>query len=59
MGKGLEWGRDFCIVISTDAVHYGDKEWGGKNYAPYGTDSAGYAKADGMMFRSGCRQLMN
>jgi AmmeMemoRadiSam system protein B len=41
----LVWGRDFSLVISTDAVHYGDEEWGGKNYAPYGTDSAGLALA--------------
>ena len=27
------------MLISTDAVHYGDEDWGGKNYAPYGTDS--------------------
>ena len=43
--KGLIWGKDFAIVISTDAVHYGDEDWGGKNYAPYGTDSAGYSQA--------------
>jgi MEMO1 family protein len=43
--QGLEWNRDIAIVISTDAVHYGDEEWGGKNYAPYGTDSAGYLRA--------------
>jgi AmmeMemoRadiSam system protein B len=43
--KGMVWGKDFTIVISTDAVHYGDEDWGGKNYAPYGTDSAGYRQA--------------
>lgn len=43
--KGLIWGKDFAIVISTDAVHYGDEDWGGKNYAPYGIDSAGYRQA--------------
>jgi AmmeMemoRadiSam system protein B len=37
----LIWGKDLAIVISTDAVHYGDKDWGGKNYAPYGTDEDG------------------
>ncbi|MBU2652383.1 MAG: AmmeMemoRadiSam system protein B [Bacteroidetes bacterium] len=42
--KGLEWGKDFAFVISTDAVHYGDEDWGGKNFAVYGTDSAGYAR---------------
>jgi AmmeMemoRadiSam system protein B len=43
--NGLLWGKDFAIVISTDAVHYGDEDWGGKNYAPYGTDSTGYSQA--------------
>lgn len=43
--KNLVWGKDFAILITTDAVHYGDEEWGGKNYAPYGCDSAGYQKA--------------
>jgi len=41
----LHWGSDFAIVITTDAVHYGDEEWGGKNYAPFGCDSAGNARA--------------
>jgi AmmeMemoRadiSam system protein B len=41
----LEWGKDFAIVISTDAVHYGDQDWGGQNYAPYGCDNDGYTKA--------------
>jgi len=43
--KKLEWGEDLAIVISSDAVHYGDKDWGGKNYAPFGTDSIGNKKA--------------
>lgn len=43
--KGLTWGKDLAIVISTDAVHYGDEDWGGKNYAPYGTDSVGLLQA--------------
>jgi len=43
--KKLQWGKDLSIVISTDAVHYGDKDWGGKNYAPFGTDSVGTKKA--------------
>jgi MEMO1 family protein len=38
----LTWGNDFSFVISTDAVHYGDEDWGGKNYAPYGADTLGY-----------------
>lgn len=43
--KGLSWGNDFMIMISTDAVHYGDEDWGGSNFAQYGTDSAGYTLA--------------
>ena len=40
--RNWKWGKDFAIAISTDAVHYGDEDWGGKNFAYYGTDSAGY-----------------
>ncbi len=43
--NNMEWGRDFAVVISNDAVHYGDDDWGGKNYAPYGADTAGYKLA--------------
>lgn len=39
------WGEDFAIVISNDAVHYGDEDWGGDDYAPYGTDASGYRMA--------------
>ncbi len=39
------WGKDFAIAISNDCVHYGDQDWGGKNYAPFGADSAGYRDA--------------
>jgi AmmeMemoRadiSam system protein B len=41
----LEWGRDVALLVTSDAVHYGDEEWGGKNMAPFGADSAGYVKA--------------
>lgn len=37
----LVWGEDIAILISTDAVHYGDKDWGDNNYAPFGTDKQG------------------
>lgn len=43
--RNWQWGKDFTLVISNDAVHYGDEDWGGKNYARYGTDSAGYRSA--------------
>jgi len=41
----LKWGKDIAMVISNDAVHYGDEEWSGKNYATYGCDREGYEKA--------------
>lgn len=43
--KNMEWKRDVAMVISTDAVHYGDEDWGGQNYAEFGCDSSGYRKA--------------
>ncbi len=41
----LEWGKDFAFLISSDAVHYGDEGWGGKNFAEFGVDSSGYYRA--------------
>jgi AmmeMemoRadiSam system protein B len=41
----LTWGPGWSIVISTDAVHYGNEDWGGSNYDRFGVDSAGYARA--------------
>lgn len=41
----LEWGRDVALLASTDAVHYGDEGWDGKNFASYGTDAKGYDEA--------------
>jgi AmmeMemoRadiSam system protein B len=43
--NNLKWGPDVAIVISADAVHYGDEDWGGRNFAFYGADTAGYKKA--------------
>jgi AmmeMemoRadiSam system protein B len=40
----LSYGNDIAIVISNDAVHYGDEEWSG-DLAPFGTDDAGTEKA--------------
>jgi AmmeMemoRadiSam system protein B len=45
-GEGKEWGKDFMLLVSTDAVHYGDQDWGGLNYARYGTDTTGYLEAN-------------
>ena len=42
---GLTWGSGWSMVISTDAVHYGNEDWGGSNYARFGVDSAGYRLA--------------
>ena len=41
----LQWGSDIALIISTDAVHYGDEDWSGPNFARFGADSAGYEKA--------------
>jgi len=43
--KNLVVGKDIAFVISSDCVHYGDEGWGGKNFAHFGTDKAGYKKA--------------
>ncbi len=37
-------GRDAAVLISADCVHYGDEAWGGRDYAPFGADSAGYER---------------
>ena len=42
--RGWELGRDVALLVSADCVHYGDEEWGGRNYAPFGADSAGYER---------------
>jgi len=41
----LEWGDDIALLSSTDAVHYGDQGWDGKDFAIYGADAAGFASA--------------
>jgi AmmeMemoRadiSam system protein B len=43
--QDMQIGRDYAIVVSTDAVHYGCEDWGGSDYAFYGCDSAGFNKA--------------
>ena len=40
-----EWGRDYAIIVTTDAVHYGNEDWGGSDMALFGCDSTGNAKA--------------
>jgi len=36
-----EWGVDYAIVVTTDAVHYGNEDWGGADRAYYGCDEKG------------------
>ena len=45
MQNNMRWGEDIALLITSDAVHYGDEDWGGKNYAPFGTDSIGNSQA--------------
>jgi AmmeMemoRadiSam system protein B len=40
-----EWGKDFAIVATTDAVHYGNQDWNGTDMAFFGCDSTGNRKA--------------
>jgi AmmeMemoRadiSam system protein B len=41
----LTWGDDLAVVISNDAVHYGDEGWGGRDFARFGVDDRGYDEA--------------
>jgi AmmeMemoRadiSam system protein B len=41
----INLGRDYSIVVSNDAVHYGCDDWGGADYAFYGCDSNGFRLA--------------
>ncbi len=43
--SGLVLGEDVAILISSDSVHYGDQDWGGRSYADFGVDGAGYDRA--------------
>lgn len=43
--ENLQYGKDLAVVISNDAVHYGNTDWGGANLAPFGVDSIGNTKA--------------
>jgi MEMO1 family protein len=40
-----EWGTDFAIIVTTDAVHYGNEDWGGTNRAYFGCDDKGNIRA--------------
>lgn len=36
-----KWGSDYAIVVTTDAVHYGNEDWGGVDRAFFGCDDNG------------------
>ena len=36
-----DWGRDYAIIVTTDAIHYGNEDWGGADYAYYGCNDSG------------------
>ncbi len=40
-----KWGADYAIVATTDAVHYGNEDWGGADHAYFGCDDTGNMKA--------------
>ncbi len=42
---GWRLGTEYAIVATTDAVHYGNEDWGGADRAEFGCDSAGNAMA--------------
>ena len=42
--KNWEYGKDLAVVISNDAVHYGDEEWSA-DLAPFGTGDEGTKNA--------------
>jgi len=42
---GWIWGTDYAIVVTTDAVHYGNEDWGGIDRAYFGCDQKGNTKA--------------
>ena len=42
--KNLDYGKDLAVVISNDAVHYGNENWSG-DLAPFGVDDEGTKKA--------------
>lgn len=43
--ENLQYGKDLAVVISNDAIHYGNTDWGGSNLAPFGVDSIGNIRA--------------
>lgn len=43
--NNMNYGEDLAVVISSDAIHYGNEGWGSSNLAPFGVDSLGTSKA--------------
>jgi AmmeMemoRadiSam system protein B len=42
---GWTWGTDYAIIVTTDAVHYGNEDWGGVDRAFFGCDQKGNSTA--------------
>jgi AmmeMemoRadiSam system protein B len=47
VAKKHDWilGKDYAIIVTTDAVHYGNEDWGGSDYAFFGCDENGNTMA--------------
>ena len=43
--RNWKWGTDYAIIVTTDAVHYGNQDWGGIDRAYFGCDEKGNNKA--------------
>lgn len=43
--RRLTPGEDVALLISSDSVHYGDRDWGGRDFADFGTTGAAYDRA--------------
>jgi len=42
---GWTWGTDYAMIVTTDAVHYGNEDWGGVDRAYFGCNQKGNIKA--------------
>ena len=42
---GWEWGDDYAVIVTTDAVHYGNEDWGGADRAYFRCDDFGNNRA--------------
>jgi len=47
--KNLEYDRDVAIVLSRDALQYGDEGWGNANMAPFGVGYQRFIQTDSLL----------